>query len=244
MKIKNPIEKFKAEVKNNVKKMSLNKKLKQTTRDFFMESLKARYHYNFTWLGRPIIQYPSDIIGIQELIWKIKPDLIIETGVAHGGSLILSASILEMIGGKGEVIGIDIDIRKHNRREIEKHKLFKRIKLLEGSSVEPKMIQNVIKLSRGKKRILAFLDSNHSYSHVFSELQLYSPFVSKNSYIVVFDTVIENIPQENRLWGRGDSPMTAVKKFLLINKNFVVDKEYEDKMLITVAPGGFLRRIK
>ncbi len=244
MKIKNPIEKFKAEVKNNVKKMSRNKKLKQTTRDFFMESLKARYHYNFTWLGRPIIQYPSDIIGIQELIWKIKPDLIIETGVAHGGSLILSASILEMIGGKGEVIGIDIDIRKHNRREIEKHKLFKRIKLLEGSSVEPKMIQNVIKLSRGKKRILAFLDSNHSYSHVFSELQLYSPFVSKNSYIVVFDTVIENIPQENRLWGRGDSPMTAVKKFLLINKNFVVDKEYEDKMLITVAPGGFLRRIK
>ena len=170
--------------------------------------------------------------------------MIIETGVAHGGSIILSASILEMIGGNGKVIGIDVDIRKHNRKEIEKHKLFKRITLLEGSSIDPSIIQKVKQLSRDKKKILVFLDSNHSFSHVFSELQLYSPLVSLGSYIVVFDTVIENIPKENRSWGRGDSPMTAVRKFLLSNKNFIVDKKLEDKMLITVAPGGFLMRVK
>ena len=244
MTLKNPIEKFKNEVNENIKKMTKNKKLKQTAESFFLESLKARYHYNFSWLGRPIIQYPSDIVCTQEIIWKVQPDLIIETGVAHGGSLILSASILEMIGGKGQVVGIDIDIRKHNRTEIEKHKLFKRIKLIEGSSIDISVINKVKQLLRGKKRVLVFLDSNHSFSHVFKELEIYSSFVSVGSYIVVFDTVIENIPQEERSWGKGDSPMTAVKKFLAGNNKFVIDKEFENKMLITVAPNGFLKRVK
>ena len=242
-----PIEQFQKEVSENIKNLGHNKKLKKLALQFTVDSLKDKYSYNFSWLGRPIIQHPQDIVAIQELIWTIKPDLIIETGIAHGGSLILSASILKLIGGKGRVIGVDIDIRKHNRKEIEKHRMFKRIILIEGSSTEDAVIKQVAKIAKGKKRILVFLDSDHTHAHVSRELELYSPFVTKGSYLVVFDTIVEDMPKgtvKNRPWDKGCNPKTAVWEFLKNNKNFVIDQEIENKLLITSAPSGFLKRIK
>lgn len=242
----NPIKAFKKEVERNIRNLGKDRKLRSEALKFTVDSARKRYPYNFTWLGRPIIQFPQDIVAIQELIWRVKPDLIIETGIAHGGSLILSASILECIGGRGIVVGIDNDIRKHNRREIEKHRMFKRIKMIEGSSVDEVVLRKVRKFVRGKKRVLVFLDSNHSHAHVLHELLLYSPFVTKGSYIVAFDTVIEKMPKgsnKNRPWDKGNNPLTAARMFLKRHRNFVVDKEMEHKLLITVAPGGFLKRV-
>ncbi len=247
MKKKNPLEEFKKEVEENIRQLGANKKLRKLALQFMVGSLQNKYSYNFCWLGRPIIQHPQDIAAIQELIWTVKPDLVIETGIAHGGSLILSASILELIGGKGKVLGIDIDIRKHNRIEIEKHPMFKRINMIEGSSTDPKVLDKVKKFVKRKKRVLIFLDSSHSHSHVLRELELYSPFVTKGSYIVVFDTIVEFMPKgsvKNRPWDKGNNPFTAVQVFLRKNKNFVVDKQIEHKLLITAAPSGFLKRVK
>lgn len=243
----NQIKEFQKEVAENIKNLGQNKKLKKLALRFTIDSLKDKYSYNFGWLGRPIIQYPQDIIAVQELIWAIKPNLIIETGIAHGGSLILSASILELIGGKGKVVGIDIDIRKHNRKEIEKHKMFKRIILIRGSSIDDGVLKQVSKIAKGKKRALVFLDSSHAHAHVLKELELYSPFVTKGSYIVVFDTIVEDMPKgtvKKRPWDKGNNPKTAVWEFLKNNKNFVADQEIENKLLITSAPSGFLKRIK
>ena len=229
-----------------IKSMNKDKKLLELTRKWFDKSFNYEYSYHFSWLGRPIIQFPQDMIAIQEIIWKTKPDLIIETGIAHGGSLIFSASILELIG-KGKVLGIDIDIRKHNRVEIEKHPLKKRILMLEGSSLDEKIVYKVKKYAENKKRVLMFLDSFHTHDHVLAELELYSPFVKKNGYIVVFDTMVEFMPKNsfpNRPWGKGNSPYTAVKKFLRQNKRFKVDKEIEEKLLISSCPNGFLRCIR
>ena len=242
----NPIKTFKKEVERNIRNLGKDRNLRSEALKFTVDSARKRYTYNFTWLGRPIIQYPQDIVAMQELIWSVKPDLVIETGIAHGGSLILSASILELLGGRGCVVGVDIDIRKHNRREIERHRMFKRIKMIEGSSVAPETINQVKKLAKGKKKILIFLDSNHSGTHVLKELELYSPLVSKGSYIVAFDTLVEYMPKgsnKNRPWDKGNNPMTAVRAFLRKHKNFVVDKEMEHKLLITAAPGGFLKRV-
>lgn len=238
---------FESERRENLKKLSRDRKLKKTAANFMVDSIRDRYSYNFDWLGRPIIQYPQDIIALQEIIWKVKPDLIIETGIARGGSLIFSASILELIGGKGQVLGVDIDIRLHNRIEIEKHKMFKRITMIEGSSIDSGVIARVRDLTRGKKKILVYLDSNHSYAHVLRELQLYSPFVSRGSYIIVFDTIVEYLPTgtvEDRPWGKGNNPATAVREFLKKHKNFVADRDIDNKLLITAAPGGFLKRIR
>ena len=243
--MKNPIEQFRKERIKNIKHLGENKRLKSLALKFTIESIRNKYSYNFDWLGRPIIQHPQDIVAIQELIWKIKPGLIIETGIAHGGSLILSASILELLGGKGKVLGIDIDIRRHNRVEIERHPMFKRIVMIEGSSTDEKVVKKARNLAKGKK-VMVFLDSNHSHAHVLRELELYSPLVSKGSYIVAFDTIGEYLPIEtkNRPGGKGDSPVQAVKEFLKKNKNFVIDRSIENKLLITLAPGGFLKRIK
>jgi len=183
---------------------------------------------------------------MQEIIWKVKPDLIIETGIAYGGGLIFYASILELIG-EGKVLGIDIDIRKHNRKEIEKHKMFKRIKMIEGSSTDRKVLKQVEKIAKKHKKIMVCLDSLHTHNHVLDELNLYSKFVNKNSYLVVFDTIIEYMPKgffKDRPWDKGNNSKTAVDKFLKNNKNFVVDKEIENKLLISVVPGGYLKRIK
>ncbi len=219
----------------------------ELTKKWFDVSSKYEYSYHFTWLGRPIIQYPQDIIALQELIWQVKPDLIIETGIAHGGSLIFSASMMELLGGNGHVIGIDIDIRDHNRVEIEKHPLFKRITMIQGSSIDPEIIKKVLTFAKDKKKILVVLDSLHTQDHVTKELELYSPLVSRGSYLVVFDTIIEDMSDTSfpdRPWGKGNNPKTAVWEFLKKNDRFVIDKGIENKLLITVAPDGYLRCVK
>ncbi len=245
MKKDNSIDKFKKEVDWNIERIGKNKKLQTLGRNFAVQAALNKYLYNFTWLGRPILQYPQDMYAMQELIWRIKPDLVIETGIAHGGSLILSASILELINGKGRVLGIDINIRKHNRKEIEKHRMFKRISMIEGSSTDSIVLARVKKTAKGKKRVLVFLDSNHTKDHVFRELELYSPFVTRGSYIVVFDGLVEYMPigSNKRPWDKGNNPLTAVKTFLKSHKDFKVDKKIESKLLITAATGGYLKRI-
>jgi cephalosporin hydroxylase len=223
-----------------------NKTLLTAAEVFNVESNKAQYSYNFSWLGRPIIQYPQDMVAMQEIIWDIKPDLIIETGIAHGGSLIYYASLLEMIG-TGEVLGIDVDIRAHNRSEIEKHKMFKRIQMIEGSSTSKEILDKVKKIASRKRKILVCLDSNHTHEHVLRELELYAPFVTVGSYIVVFDTIVENLPDNylpGRPWSRANNPKTAVLEFLEKNDQFQIDKDIDRKLLISVAPGGYLKRIR
>jgi len=240
------IEEFEKRNLNKIKLMSQNKSLAKISKQWFLKSYKFEYSYHFKWLGRPIIQYPQDIIAIQEIIWKVKPDLIIETGIAHGGSLIFSASILELIG-KGKVLGIDIDIRKHNRKQIEKHPLFTRITMIEGSSIEKSVLQKVYALSKGMKKVMVLLDSNHTHEHVINELNLYSPMVSKGSYLIVFDTIAEFMPKKifnNKPWGKGNNPMSAVREFLKKNNRFKVDKLIEKKLLITGVPNGYLKCIK
>jgi cephalosporin hydroxylase len=241
------INEFEKEKKIAIKNMVDDKNFKLLTKEWFNKSCNYKYSYNFSWLGRPIIQFPQDIIAIQEIIWQATPDLIIETGIAHGGSLIFSASVLELIGRNGQVLGIDIDIREHNRIEIEKHPMFKRITMIQGSSIDEKIVQQVYDFAKGKKRVLIILDSNHTHEHVLRELQLYSPLVTKDSYLVVFDTVIEDMPEDffpDRPWGKGNNPKTAVWEFLKTNNRFEIDKEIENKLLITVAPDGYLKCVK
>jgi len=241
--------------------MQHTKKLKSISKEFFEQSVLSKYSYNFSWMSRPIIQYPQDIMAIQEIIWSVKPDLIIETGIAHGGSLVYSASMLALIDyceaknngtlidpnfSKRKVIGVDIDIRDHNRLALDEHPMRHMIELIEGSSIDNKVLQQVNRLSSSYNKVMVFLDSHHSHDHVLSELELYSDFVTKDSYCVVFDTVIEDLPinfNEDRPWGPGNSPKTAVKAFLDKNKNFKIDYTYEDKYIITVAPDGFLKKI-
>lgn len=242
-----PISQFRKECKENVAAMVGSHKMNKLSHDWIIESSKYKYSYNFTWLGRPIIQYPQDIIAMQEIIWNVKPDLIIETGIAHGGFLIFYASLLEIIGGDGEVIGVDIDIREHNRVSIENHQMYKRITMIEGSSVDEDVARHVHELAKYKSRILIALDSNHTHEHVLRELELYSPLVTRGSYCVVFDTIIEDMPDDsypNRPWGRGNNPKTAIREFLRNNDRFEIDKEMEEKLLLTMAPGGYLKCLK
>ena len=239
-------KKFDERNKKFEKTMSKDVEFKKLSQQWFDISLKYEYPYHFTWLGRPIIQYPQDILIIQELIKKIKPDLVIETGIARGGSLIFTASILELIG-KGNVIGIDVDIRKHNREEIEKHPMFKRIKMIEGSSIDKKIVKKIFKLAERKKKILVLLDSSHTHSHVLEEPKSYSPLVNKGSYVVVFDTVLEDMPKNsfpNRPWDKGDNPKTAVKEFVKKSNRFKIDVDIERKLMITSNPSGFLKCVK
>jgi cephalosporin hydroxylase len=235
-------------------------KLNKISAEFLAESVVSDYSYNFEWLSRPIIQYPQDIVATQEIIWKVKPDLIIETGIAHGGSLVLSASILMMLDyceavesgtlldpeiPKRKVIGVDIDIRSHNREALDKHPMRNRMELIEGSSIAPDIISKVHKLSKGYKRIMIFLDSNHTHNHVLAEMEAYAPLVSSGSYCVVFDSVIEDLPASvspNRSWGPGNSPKSALYKYLETNSDFTIDKDIQNKILITVAPDGYLLR--
>lgn len=227
---------------------------------FMYESIRTQYSYNFMVLGRPIIQYPQDMIAVQELIWKVKPDLVIETGIAHGGSLILSASMLALLdycdaveagqtldpkATRRRVLGIDIDIRAHNRAAIEAHPMAHRIDMLQGSSVAPETVAEVRKRAAGHERIMVFLDSNHTHEHVLTELEAYAPLVSRGSYCVAFDTVIEDLPAgmyPDRPWDVGNNPKTAVREFLSRNHDFEVDESMDAKLLISVAPGGYLRR--
>ena len=224
--------------------MSSDRELTAVASDFFRRLARHKYTHNFLWLGRPIIQLPQDIIAMQEIIWQVKPDLIIETGIAHGGSLIFYASILELIGGEGHVLGIDVDIRDHNRTEIQKHPMFKRITMIEGSSVDQSIVREVYQFAQGRQKVLVALDSNHTHRHVLGELELYSPLVKRGSYLVVFDTAIEDMPEDlfpDRPWGKGDNPKTAIREFLRGNSRFVIDKGIEKRLIVTVAPDGYLR---
>ncbi len=241
----NAIEEFKQECKERIGTYAGNKELKEAAHNFNVVSNNEKYSYNFSWMGRPIIQYPQDMIAMQELIWDIKPDLIIETGIAHGGSLIYYASLMELIG-KGEIVGIDIDIRAHNRAEIEAHPMFKRITLLEGSSLSAEIAEQVKKLAADKQTIMVSLDSNHTHDHVLEELRLYAPYTSIGSYCVVFDTIVEDMPKAmyDRPWDVGNNPKTAVWEYLRENDSFEINEEIDNKLLISVAPQGYLKRVK
>ena len=236
---------FEAECKAEIDAQGQNETLKGLARDFFNESARHKYSYHFSWMGRPIIQLPQDMMAMQELIWNIKPDLVVECGIAHGGSIIYYASLLEL-QGHGEVLGIDRDIRPHNRQAIESHPMFKRISMIEGSSVDLGVVEQVRALAAGKKVILV-LDSNHTHEHVLEELRLYAPLVSLGSYCVVMDTVVEDMPADafpDRPWGPGDNPKTAVWAYLEENGDFEIDQQMNDKLLISVAPDGYLRRVR
>jgi cephalosporin hydroxylase len=230
--------------------------------NFLHESLRTQYSYNFDWIGLPIIQYPQEMIALQEIIWKTQPDLIIETGIARGGSLMLSASMLALLDlceaiknkecinpslPKRWVLGIDVDIREHNRIRIEDHPLSNRIKMIEGSSIAEDVVDQVHAFARNYQRILVCLDSMHTHDHVLAELNAYAPLVSLNNYCVVFDTIIEDISPgsfPDRPWDKGNNPKTAVWEFLKTHNEFMVDKDIEHKLLITVAPDGYLKRVR
>jgi cephalosporin hydroxylase len=243
----NETTKFQAEVANNIQNLHNDPDVQALSRIWLREIAPYKYAYNFTWMGRPIIQFPQDMLAMQEIIWTLKPDLIIETGIAHGGSLIFHASMLELVGEDADVLGIDIDIREHNRIEIEKHPMFKRITLMEGSSVDDETAKKVFDFAKNKQRVLVILDSNHTHEHVLKELEIYSQLVTKDSYLIVFDTLVEDMPDSlsgDRPWGKGNNPKTAVWEFLKNNDRFEIDKKLESKLLITVAPDGYLKCIK
>lgn len=243
---------FQKEKELNIERIGRDKQIKELGLEFISSTAKYKYSYNFCWLERPIIQYPQDIMAMQEIIWDVKPDLIIETGIAHGGSIIFSASMMVLLEkcnyiDRGHVVAIDIDIREHNRKEIEKHPLSPYITMIQGSSIGDTVINKVEAIAKDYKRILVSLDSNHTHEHVRAELEAYAPLVSVGSYCVVFDTVIEDMPENafpDRPWGKGNNPKTAVWEFLKKNVNFKIDKDIENKLLITVAPDGYLKRIK
>jgi cephalosporin hydroxylase len=239
-------DRFREEVRENIQALGNASELRRLSLEWIEQVSRYGYSYNFTWLGRPIIQFPQDVLAMQELIWRVRPRAIIETGIARGGSLIFYASMLELLGEEGRVLGIDIDIRPHNRAALLAHPLARRITLLEGSSVDETVITRVREFARGSP-VLVVLDSNHTHAHVLRELLLYSPLVTKGSYLVVLDTIIEDLPGDffpDRPWGKGNNPKTAVREFLTTNDRFVIDKEIENKLLITVAPDGYLKCIK
>ena len=263
---------FNNEVDGRINKNIHNEALRGFTRSFMQASINALYSYNFSTFGRPIIQYPQDIVAVQQLIWQIKPDLIIETGIAHGGSLILSASMLALLDycdavetsqvldpkiTRRRVLGIDLDIRVHNRAAIEAHPMSHRIDMIQGSSIAPDVIGQVRQIAQVYKRILVILDSNHTHDHVLAELEAYAPLTGQGSYCIVFDTVIEDLPDTmfpDRPWGKGNNPKTAVQEYLRRLREstrtavdgtplaFEIDSALENKLLITVAPSGYLKR--
>ncbi|PKP78202.1 MAG: cephalosporin hydroxylase [Alphaproteobacteria bacterium HGW-Alphaproteobacteria-3] len=247
-----PVEAFKKQVDQNINRLGEDKDIQGLSRVWSRETNRNGYTYNFSWLGRPIIQYPQDIVAMQELIWATQPDLIIETGIAHGGSLILSSSMLELnaaCGGKKDarVLGIDIDIRAHNRAAIEAHPLSRRIDMIQGSSIAPEIVAQVKEAAKGQESVLVILDSNHTHEHVLAELEAYAPLVTRGSYCIVFDTLVEDMPAElfpDRPWGPGDNPKTAVWEYLKSHPDFEIDQNIPHKLLITVAPDGYLKRVK
>jgi cephalosporin hydroxylase len=268
-----PVEHFRQLVANNIRKIGEDRDFLGLSNIWVRESIRHGYAQNFTWLGRPVIQVPQDLYAIQELIWSCRPDLIIETGIAHGGSLVTSASILALLdycdavtagtvldpkAGKRKVVGVDIDIRAHNRAAIDAHPLRHKINLIEGSSVAPDVMDQIAAHAIGYDRIMVFLDSNHTHEHVLHELELYAPYVTKDSYCVVWDTGVEDLPDEmcdDRPWGKGDNPKTAVWEYLKrldaegrrakdgAALKFEIDHKIEHKIAITASPDGFLKRI-
>lgn len=252
---------FKDEMPARIAELAGDRAVTGAAMDFLRASVGPKYSYNFHWMGRPIIQYPQDMVAMQELIWQVRPDLVIETGIAHGGSLILSASILALMDmseaieagqtmdparSRRKVLGIDIDIRAHNRAAIDAHPMRSRIEMIEGSSIAEDVVGQVRDLARGHERILVCLDSNHTHDHVLAELEAYAPLTSVGSYCVVFDTLIEDMGEgayPDRPWGPGDNPKTALRAYLKDHPEFEIDRSIADKLQITVAHDGFLRRV-
>jgi cephalosporin hydroxylase len=231
----------------NISALSKDASLARQSNDWTVKAFHNHYTYNFDWLGVPIIQLPQDIVAIQELIWKTKPDIIVETGIARGGSLILSASMLHLLNGDGKVIGVDIDIRPHNRETIESHPLASRIRLVEGSSIDESTLGQVKSHISAGKKVMVILDSNHTYDHVKKEIEMYAPLVSAGCYLLVMDTIVEDMPEDfyhDRPWGKGNNPKTAVHEFLKTTDRFEIDKNIQNKLLLTVAPDGYLKCIK
>lgn len=242
---KTPEEVFAEERSQDIDRQGADDHVRELANLLLVDTAPYKYSYNFRWMGRPIIQLPQDMVAMQEIIWEVRPDLIIETGVAHGGSLVFYASLLELIG-EGEVLGIDIDIRKHNRLALEAHPMYKRIRLLEGGSTDSEVIAAVREITKNKQRILVCLDSNHTHEHVLAELELYAPLVTLGSYCVVFDTVVEYMPDSlfpDRPWGIGNNPMTALHAWLPDHPEFMIDRKLDNKLLLSVAPSGYLKRI-
>ena len=224
--------------------MAADEELRKLRRALHLRLTEHRYTYNFTWFGRPIIQLPEDIVALQELILAVQPDLIVETGVAHGGSLVLSASMLHLLGGDRLAVGVDLEIRPHNRAALEAHPLAPRFRLIEGSSIDPAIVAQVFALAKGRRKVMVMLDSDHTHAHVLKELELYSPLVGRDSYLIVYDTSIEDMPEgwkTDRGWGKDRNPKTAVREFLRLNDRFAVDRGVEDRLLQTTAPEGYLR---
>jgi cephalosporin hydroxylase len=260
--IKDPIAEFISECESNVSAYEEDVNWKNMSLKWLERAFEQKYMYNYHWMGRPIIQLPNDILLMQELIWQIKPDLIVETGIAHGGSLIFSASMLSLLdyydaieqgimldpkSPRRRVLGLDIDIREHNRAAIEKHPMSNRIDMIQGSSIDSEIIAQVHEAASSYKHVLVCLDSNHTHEHVLAELEAYAPLVTKDSYCVVFDTVIEDMPAgmfPNRPWEPGDNPKTAVWEYLKSHPEFEIDKQIDHKLLISVAPNGYLKRVK
>jgi len=253
---------FERDVETRLTEAAGNGPLKDSAATFLERSIAAKYSYNWFWMGRPIIQYPQDICALQELVWRLRPDVIVETGIAHGGSLILSASLLALLDlceateagtvldparPKRRVVGVDIDIRPHNRAAIEAHPMAKRIEMIQGSSIDPAVVAQVRAAVGDAKSVLVCLDSNHTHDHVLAELQAYAPMVSVGSYCVVFDTVIENLPgglYTDRPWDVGDNAMTAMRAWLAGDPGFEIDTAMDAKLQISVAPNGYLRRVR
>ena len=252
---------FSTQAADRILRAADNKNLNLAAQRFVAESILPRYSYNFQWFGRPIIQYPQDIVAMEEIIWQVRPDLIIETGIAHGGSLIFSASMLALLDvcdaieqkksidpskSSRKVLAVDIDIRAHNREAIEAHPMASRIQMTQGSSIAPDIVDQVKKIAAEYRTVLVCLDSNHTHEHVLAELKAYGPLVTKGSYCVVFDTIVEDLPPElfpDRPWGPGDNPKTAVWEFLKSHPEFQIDKSIDHKLLISVAPDGFLLKV-
>lgn len=257
-----PYETFKRECSAEIDAMGKDAELQRDSLSFMHRVNQHRYSYHFEWMGRPIIQYPQDIVAMQEIIWEVRPDLIIETGIAHGGSLVFSASMLALLDladaespagapergrqASRKVLGVDIDIRSHNREAIERHPMASRIEMIQGSSTAASVIEQVKEFARGYSKVLVCLDSNHTHEHVLAELEAYAPLTSVGSYCVVFDTIIEDFPGSSfadRPWGPGNSPKTAVREFLSRHSNFSIEAEIQQKLLLTVAPDGYLKRV-
>ena len=244
-----PIKQFQEECASEIEAQGRDEALKLLSKQWEMGTRPYKYSYHFTWLGRPIIQLPNDIIAMQEIIWKVKPNVIVETGIAHGGSAIFYASMLELLKNNGIVVSVDIDIRPHNREAIEKHPLYGHIHMIEGSSIDEEIVAKLKSYIKPKDTVLVVLDSCHTHAHVLKELELYSPLVTKGSYLVCSDTIVEwddVSPQGKRPWGKGNNPMTAVKQFLKSNMGtyFVVDTSIDDKLLISTNPNGYMLRVK
>ncbi|MCK4786091.1 MAG: cephalosporin hydroxylase family protein [Desulfobacteraceae bacterium] len=253
---------FEIEKQQNITCMGNDPVCRQSAQNFLLATAPYKYSYNTLWFGRPAIQLPQDMVAMQELVWLVKPDLIIETGIAHGGSLIFSASMLALLdmcdaieaGGmidpkvsRRKVLGIDIDIRAHNRTAIEAHPMASRIQMIQGSSIAPEISEQVRAVAANYSRVLVCLDSNHTHEHVLAELEAYASLVSVGSYCCVFDTIIEDMPEDmfpDRPWGRGDNPKTAVWEYLKTHPEFEIDKSIQHKLLITVAPDGYLKRVR